>query len=129
MIGVSNQGIWKWVPKVMHMCESPWFETPIIYDVRAKPRNIPSLTGTKDLQMVNITCRHHLQVLRTSEGRDVARFGTDIVDDRRFEPRDLETSPAVSYPDPVWMLFPRFTELWAKILMSAFCLPFSSALR
>ncbi|KAJ5238394.1 Prohibitin-2 [Penicillium chermesinum] len=36
---------------------SPGFETPIIYDVRAKPRNIPSLTGTKDLQMVNITCR------------------------------------------------------------------------
>ncbi|RKP03503.1 hypothetical protein CXG81DRAFT_5317, partial [Caulochytrium protostelioides] len=35
----------------------PWFETPIIYDVRAKPRNIASLTGTKDLQMVNITIR------------------------------------------------------------------------
>merc|ERR1712225_90890 len=35
----------------------PWFEHPIIYDVRAKPRNIASLTGTKDLQMVNITCR------------------------------------------------------------------------
>ncbi|KAI5451673.1 Prohibitin-2, subunit of the prohibitin complex (Phb1p-Phb2p) [Naganishia albida] len=35
----------------------PWFESPIIYDVRAKPRNIASLTGTKDLQMVNITCR------------------------------------------------------------------------
>ncbi|PKY19286.1 prohibitin-2 [Rhizophagus irregularis] len=35
----------------------PWFETPVIYDVRAKPRNIASLTGTKDLQMVNITCR------------------------------------------------------------------------
>ncbi|KAI5846810.1 band 7 family-domain-containing protein [Tricharina praecox] len=35
----------------------PWFETPITYDVRAKPRNIASLTGTKDLQMVNITCR------------------------------------------------------------------------
>jgi len=35
----------------------PWFETPIIYDVRAKPRTIASLTGTKDLQMVNITCR------------------------------------------------------------------------
>ncbi|SCV73712.1 BQ2448_6142 [Microbotryum intermedium] len=53
----------------------PWFETPILYDVRAKPRNIASLTGTKadsarplsigvllrlaraDLQMVNITCR------------------------------------------------------------------------
>ncbi|KAM0484549.1 hypothetical protein ACHAPX_001975 [Trichoderma viride] len=35
----------------------PWFETPVIYDVRAKPRNVASLTGTKDLQMVNITCR------------------------------------------------------------------------
>ncbi|POW05518.1 hypothetical protein PSHT_10770 [Puccinia striiformis] len=59
----------------------PWLETPIIYDVRAKPRTIASLTGTKgtykynhtvnskhltssahhdpqsDLQMVNITCR------------------------------------------------------------------------
>ncbi|KIO29384.1 hypothetical protein M407DRAFT_242620 [Tulasnella calospora MUT 4182] len=35
----------------------PWFETPIIYDIRAKPRSIASLTGTKDLQMVNITCR------------------------------------------------------------------------
>jgi len=35
----------------------PWFETPITYDVRARPRNVSSLTGTKDLQMVNITCR------------------------------------------------------------------------
>ncbi|EMD39516.1 hypothetical protein CERSUDRAFT_111835 [Gelatoporia subvermispora B] len=35
----------------------PWVETPIVFDIRAKPRNIASLTGTKDLQMVNITCR------------------------------------------------------------------------
>lgn len=35
----------------------PWFETPVVYDVRAKPRSVASLTGTKDLQMVNITCR------------------------------------------------------------------------
>jgi prohibitin 2 len=35
----------------------PWFQKPIVYDVRAKPRNVASLTGTKDLQMVNITCR------------------------------------------------------------------------
>lgn len=35
----------------------PWFERSIDYDVRAKPRSIASLTGTKDLQMVNITCR------------------------------------------------------------------------
>lgn len=25
----------------------PWLEQAVIYDVRAKPRNIPSLTGTK----------------------------------------------------------------------------------
>ncbi|KAF5369357.1 hypothetical protein D9758_002767 [Tetrapyrgos nigripes] len=35
----------------------PWFEKPIVFDIRAKPRSIASLTGTKDLQMVNITCR------------------------------------------------------------------------
>ncbi len=35
----------------------PWIERPITYDVRAKPRNIESLTGTKDLQMVNISLR------------------------------------------------------------------------
>lgn len=35
----------------------PWFQRPDVYDVRAKPRNVSSLTGTKDLQMVNITCR------------------------------------------------------------------------
>lgn len=35
----------------------PWIERPILYEVRAKPRNIASLTGTKDLQMVNITIR------------------------------------------------------------------------
>jgi len=35
----------------------PWLEWPIIYDVRTKPRNISSLTGSRDLQMVNISVR------------------------------------------------------------------------
>ncbi len=35
----------------------PFLERPIIYDVRARPRNISSLTGSKDLQMVNISVR------------------------------------------------------------------------
>eukprot|EP01133_Synstelium_polycarpum_P012850 gene12850-15091_t len=35
----------------------PWIERPEIYDVRAKPRSISSLTGSKDLQMVNVTIR------------------------------------------------------------------------
>jgi len=35
----------------------PWFQYPIIYDIRSRPRNIASPTGSKDLQMVNITLR------------------------------------------------------------------------
>jgi len=35
----------------------PWFQRPIIYDVRTKPRMIQSMTGSKDLQMVNISLR------------------------------------------------------------------------
>ncbi|KNC36122.1 prohibitin [Plasmodium falciparum RAJ116] len=35
----------------------PFFERSIIYDVRTKPRVLMSLTGSRDLQMVNITCR------------------------------------------------------------------------
>merc|ERR1712136_277931 len=30
---------------------------PIIYDIRARPKNIPTITGSKDLQNVNITLR------------------------------------------------------------------------
>merc|ERR1712241_815355 len=35
----------------------PWFQYPIIYDIRAKPRTMSSPTGSKDLQMVNISLR------------------------------------------------------------------------
>ena len=35
----------------------PWFERPIIYDVRTHPQTIKSVTGSKDLQMVNISLR------------------------------------------------------------------------
>lgn len=35
----------------------PWFQYPIIYDIRSKPRKLTSLTGSKDLQMVNISLR------------------------------------------------------------------------
>merc|ERR1712110_824394 len=35
----------------------PWFQRPIIYDIRTRPRNINSLTGCRDLQMINITLR------------------------------------------------------------------------
>lgn len=35
----------------------PWFQYPIIYDIRARPRKISSPTYSKDLQMVNISLR------------------------------------------------------------------------
>lgn len=35
----------------------PVVQRPIIFDIRTKPREIPSITGTKDLQMVNIKLR------------------------------------------------------------------------
>ncbi|KAG5900703.1 hypothetical protein JTB14_038221 [Gonioctena quinquepunctata] len=35
----------------------PWVQKPIIFDVRSRPRNIPVITASKDLQNVNITLR------------------------------------------------------------------------
>lgn len=35
----------------------PWFERPIIYDIRTRPVNLQTLTGSKDLQMVTIAIR------------------------------------------------------------------------
>lgn len=35
----------------------PWLQKAIIYDVRTKPRNISTTTGSKDMQMVSLTLR------------------------------------------------------------------------
>jgi len=35
----------------------PWVQRPIIYDIRTRPKNVPTVTGSKDLQNVNITLR------------------------------------------------------------------------
>jgi len=35
----------------------PWVQKPIIFDIRSRPRNIPVVTGSKDLQNVTITLR------------------------------------------------------------------------
>ncbi|KAF2202785.1 hypothetical protein GQ43DRAFT_430455 [Delitschia confertaspora ATCC 74209] len=35
----------------------PWLQKSIIFDVRTKPRNISTTTGSKDLQMVTLTLR------------------------------------------------------------------------
>ena len=35
----------------------PWFEHPVIYDIRTRPVNLQTLTGSKDLQMVTLAIR------------------------------------------------------------------------
>lgn len=42
----------------------PWLQKAVLFDVRTKPRNISSTTGSKDLQMISLTLRvlHHPEV-------------------------------------------------------------------
>jgi len=40
-------------PEGLHF-RLPWFQYPIIFDIRSRPRKISSPTGSKDLQMVII---------------------------------------------------------------------------
>jgi len=35
----------------------PWFQRPVIFDVRTRPRRIETVTGSKDMQMIHITLR------------------------------------------------------------------------
>jgi prohibitin 1 len=44
----------------------PWLQKAVIFDVRTKPRNISTTTGSKDLQMVTLTLRvlHRPNVVR-----------------------------------------------------------------
>lgn len=55
----------------------PWFQRPIIFDVRARPRLIQSTTGSKDLQMVNITLRVLSRPDRERLPDIVTKLGTD----------------------------------------------------
>ncbi|KIR67131.1 prohibitin PHB1 [Cryptococcus bacillisporus CA1873] len=55
----------------------PWLQRAILYDVRIKPRNISTTTGSKDMQMVSLTLRvmsrpdiEHLPKIYQSLGLD-----------------------------------------------------------
>ncbi|KZV54211.1 prohibitin-1, mitochondrial-like [Dorcoceras hygrometricum] len=52
IIGVKD----KVYPEGTHLM-IPWFERPIIYDVRARPHLVESTSGSRDLQMVKIGLR------------------------------------------------------------------------
>lgn len=72
----------------------PWFEWPVIFDVRTRPKELPSLTGTRDLQNVNVS----LRILYRPDTRHLpsilSYFGTDY--DKRILPSLMnETLKAV----------------------------------
>ncbi|CAG8502216.1 8094_t:CDS:2 [Ambispora gerdemannii] len=55
----------------------PWLQKAVLYDVRIKPRNISTTTGSKDMQMVSLTLRvlhrpdiRHLSQIYQSLGLD-----------------------------------------------------------
>lgn len=56
----------------------PVIQRPIVIDVRTKPREIPSVTGTKDLQMVNIKLRVLWRPMVEQLPRLYRELGTDF---------------------------------------------------
>jgi len=55
----------------------PWFQIPIIFDIRSRPRKLTSPTGSKDLQMVNISLRVLSRPNAVSLPQIYRQLGTD----------------------------------------------------
>mmetsp|Transcript_17738 Transcript_17738/g.71540 ORF Transcript_17738/g.71540 Transcript_17738/m.71540 type:complete len:130 (+) Transcript_17738:370-759(+) len=55
----------------------PWVQRPVLFDVRVRPRVVSSMTGTKDLQMVNLSLRVLSRPDRDSLPRIYQRLGSD----------------------------------------------------
>ncbi|KAK2153872.1 hypothetical protein LSH36_282g01069 [Paralvinella palmiformis] len=55
----------------------PWVQKPIIYDIRSRPRSVPTVTGSKDLQNVNITLRVLFRPLPTKLPQIFTTLGID----------------------------------------------------
>uniref|UniRef100_A0A2I3RBY5 Prohibitin n=1 Tax=Pan troglodytes TaxID=9598 RepID=A0A2I3RBY5_PANTR len=51
-------------------CLIPWVQKPIIFDCRSRPRKVPVITGSKDLQNVNITLRILFWAIASQEDYD-----------------------------------------------------------
>jgi len=76
-----------------HIC-LPWFQIPVIFNTRARPRNFPSVSGSKDLQMVNITVRVLTRPDISKLPKILSRLGTKW-DDRVLPSVVEETLKAV----------------------------------
>ncbi|CAD7692465.1 unnamed protein product [Nyctereutes procyonoides] len=58
-------------------CLIPWVQKPIIFDCRSRPRNVPVITGSKDLQNVNITLRTFFRPVASQLPRIFTSIGED----------------------------------------------------
>uniref|UniRef100_UPI00358E702E prohibitin 1 n=1 Tax=Myxine glutinosa TaxID=7769 RepID=UPI00358E702E len=72
----------------------PWVQRPIIFDCRAQPRNIPVVTGSKDLQNVSITLRILFRPLAAQLPKIYTNIGQDY-DDRVLPSITMEVLKAV----------------------------------
>jgi len=72
----------------------PWVQRPIIFDVRSKPRNVPVITGSKDLQNVNITLRILFRPVASELPKIYMTLGEDF-DDRVLPSITTEVLKAV----------------------------------
>lgn len=59
----------------------PWVQRPIFFDARTRPRNVPVVTGSKDLQTVHITLRLLFRPQTSSLPNIYTTLGVDY-DDR-----------------------------------------------
>jgi len=55
----------------------PWVQTPHVMEIRTRPRTISSVTGTKDLQMVNMSLRFLSKPSETKLPQIFKGLGTD----------------------------------------------------
>ena len=55
----------------------PFIQNPTIYDIRTRPKSITSVTGTKDLQQVNLTLRVLPSIGNEVLKATVAQFNAD----------------------------------------------------
>ena len=92
----------------------PWLQRSIIYDVRTKPRNISTTTGSKDLQMVSLT----LRVLHRPEVQQLPKI---------YQVRSVSVRIQLTHVVPPQHTFRYIADMlsspWVSIMMSGFSPP------
>ncbi|OWK53113.1 Prohibitin [Lonchura striata] len=84
-----------------------WGQKPIIFDCRSRPRNVPVITGSKDLQNVNITLRILFRPVTAQLPRIFTSIGEDY-DERVLPSITTEILKSVVVPPgpPEFCSFP-----------------------